>query len=539
MEEVSTPTNTGNIKPLEPRKVAFTEPTQDIQQCLTQLAVTTEPISLLDHTGCPSGNPAAPWGNTTQGNDSGCTGRPTEISQGPVPSPNSVSSIDQQTNRGNSFMSRVVCFRCNKRGHFKDQCTNQVYCNFCSRGTHSIEACSSKPGGRTRSTPKFQTERDETDSTHSNTINPAEESRLEILMKSQIDQTKKIEDKKECLNKIKEFYGSNKTRCVTWIVHNQTAAKELRIPLRDALLKTSSGDVYEVIAMTNEDQLESELISYVLENFSDISTREDAEIKLRTIRRSPNEPLLTYNVKYVAIHHVAMECEPIDQKIESTWRNYANTLERDLAGKLNKYISNHKGKYINNLQEVMDRARAVEFKERTNRVYRNRKDEDDATQIKELDYDCYEEIQNFQPRFNSTMKPQNTSQGAHSSIIRSYNPSYNPRYNQQSYGNNQSYSRRYVDKYQHRGDQPRDRIRFEYGDSSKYAIINNLKNIIASLQNNRNSTYGMRQQRYNGEINETDSHEMSIADACILTGAGADTVYEALVIGDYIEEVQA
>ena len=48
----------------------------------------------------------------------------------------------------------------------------------------------------------------------------------------------------------------------------------------------------------------------------------------------------------------------------------------------------------------------------------------------------------------------------------------------------------------------------------------------------------MRQQRYNGEINEADIHEMSITDACILTGAGVDTVYEALVIGDYIEEVQ-
>ena len=79
---------------------------------------------------------------------------------------------------------------------------------------------------------------------------------------------------------------------------------------------------------------------------------------------------------------------------------------------------------------------------------------------------------------------------------------------------------------------------FKYGDSSKYAIINNLKNIIASLQNNRNNTYRMIQQRYNGEINETDIHEMSMADACILTGAGVDTVYEALVIGDYIEEVQ-
>ena len=116
-----------------------------------------------------------------------------------------------------------------------------------------------------------------------------------------------------------------------------------------------------------------------------------------------------------------------------------------------------------------------------------------------------------------------------------FNRNYSTHYNQQPYGNN---GRRYVDKFQHRRDQPRDRIRFEYGDSSKYAIINNLKDIIACLQNNRNNPYGMRQRRYNREINETDIHEMAIEDVCMLTGAGIDAVYEALVIGDYIEEVQ-
>ena len=103
VEEVSTPTNTGNNIPLEPRKVAFTEPTQDIQQRLTQLAVNTEPISLLSRTGRPSEDSSAPWENKAQGNDSGRTSRPTELLQGPAPSPNSVSSIGQQTNQGHSF----------------------------------------------------------------------------------------------------------------------------------------------------------------------------------------------------------------------------------------------------------------------------------------------------------------------------------------------------------------------------------------------------------------------------------------------------
>ena len=49
----------------------------------------------------------------------------------------------------------------------------------------------------------------------------------------------------------------------------------------------------------------------------------------------------------------------------------------------------------------------------------------------------------------------------------------------------------------------------------------------------------MKHRRYNGEINETDIHKMSMEDACFLTGEEVDRVYEALVIGDYIEEVSA
>ena len=49
----------------------------------------------------------------------------------------------------------------------------------------------------------------------------------------------------------------------------------------------------------------------------------------------------------------------------------------------------------------------------------------------------------------------------------------------------------------------------------------------------------MRHRRYNGEINEVDIHEMSMKDVCLLTQEKEDKVYEALVIGDYIEEISA
>ena len=108
-----------------------------------------------------------------------------------------------------------------------------------------------------------------------------------------------------------------------------------------------------------------------------------------------------------------------------------------------------------------------------------------------------------------------------------------------SWNNRPPYSeqgRRYVNKYQHPKDQPRN-FKFEYGDSQKYGIIKNLKEIITYVQTNGKPF--VRHRRYNGEINEADIHEMSMEDVCLLTQAPEDKVYEALVIGDYIEETSA
>ena len=93
-----------------------------------------------------------------------------------------------------------------------------------------------------------------------------------------------------------------------------------------------------------------------------------------------------------------------------------------------------------------------------------------------------------------------------------------------------------MNKYQHPRDQPRN-FKFEYGDSQKYGIIKNLKEIITYVQTNGKPF--VRHRRYNGEINEADIHEMSMEDVCLLTQAKEDKVYEALVIGDYIEEISA
>ena len=125
--------------------------------------------------------------------------------------------------------------------------------------------------------------------------------------------------------------------------------------------------------------------------------------------------------------------------------------------------------------------------------------------------------------------------GTHgNSFSSSHNISQNRSWNNRQPYNNQD--RRFVDKYQHPRDQPRGNFRFEYGDSQRYGIIKNLRDIISYLQNNGNKPF-IKHSRYNGEINESDIHEMSMEDACFLVGEDEDKVYEALVAGDYIEEI--
>ena len=118
-----------------------------------------------------------------------------EQRQGSAPSPQSVGSIGQQTNQGNSFRDSRSCFRCGEVGHLVEHCTKSVWCEFCRRNTHSTEASRTKT--RTTSTPRYPTEGDDEESTYRAANNTAEQSRLEIMMKSQMELTTKLNDKEK------------------------------------------------------------------------------------------------------------------------------------------------------------------------------------------------------------------------------------------------------------------------------------------------------------------------------------------------------
>ena len=122
-------------------------------------------------------------------------------------------------------------------------CNEKVWCDFCLKDNHSTTACFSK--NRTASTPKIPPTTMNSTTDQNNT---ADHNNTTDLMQTRLDNDAKMRNKKYRLKKVKEFDGNKKDQCITWIEHNKTAAREVGIPLREALLERSTGDVFEVIS---------------------------------------------------------------------------------------------------------------------------------------------------------------------------------------------------------------------------------------------------------------------------------------------------
>ena len=549
VEEASTPTNAGTVTASAARRVAFSDEPQDITNHLVQLS-TTSTTDPLGRTGRPSINPEGPW-------------------QQQCPSPNSVSSFNSN--------EPVRCYKCGIVGHVSSKCSRKAWCDNCKRDNHATAFCFTKNKPVNTSTPKLPNQEVPQASVHNSSAHSSND-----LLQTKIESDTMQKNRKYRMKKIANYDGTKRDRCISWLIQVKTAAKDIGLSLREALLDTADGTVYEVISAASSSMSDRALTEHILETFSDIQTPEDAMRKLRLVRRGM-EPIVIYNNRYTVIHLVAYGIDTDLQMIEQVWRTYANTLDKDLARSLNKFITyqmdkdEHK-REIHSLFDVMEKVKKLEKQERKHRQYSDEKDRDDATQIKEevneVEYDDINGI--FQPRFNSTMNHRNNnfgSQGSHNnhrngsfnqnrytpnsnthspnssqnhsqnssgrpdrphnttgfsgssaerqvgqvgtqgnSFSSSHNNSQNRSWNNRQPYNNQG--RRFVDKYQHPRDQPRGNFRFEYGDSSKYGIIKNLRDIITYLQNNGNKPF-MKHRRYNGEINETDIHEI-VNGGCLL-----------------------
>ena len=198
------------------------------------------------------------------------------------------------------------------------------------------------------------------------------------LLHTKIESDSMQKNRKYRMKKIANYDGTKRDGCVSWLIQVKSAAKDLSLSLREALLDTADGTVYEVISAASSEMSDKALTEHILETFSDIQTPEDAMRKLRLVRRGL-EPIVIYNNRYSVIHLVAYGIDTNVQIIEQVWRTYANTLDKELARSLNKFITyqmdkdEHK-REIHNLFDVMEKVknqppvRAPEVPERSENV---------------------------------------------------------------------------------------------------------------------------------------------------------------------------
>ena len=193
----------------------------------------------------------------------------------------------------------------------------------------------------------------------------------------------------------------------------------------------------------------------ILTNYSDIPSSTEAGTRLQNIQFSMNEPLVTFNHRYEAIHKVAFKMSPREQESKTVIVKYMKKLPANTRDKLLRKISK-KNSYIKTLDDVFKQAidinRETSFVEAATGRYNDQNGTKIKTQINKLS-------DSFQEYDINTMNTRSTNRSGDGSWNRSFdrssskNNSFNspqnsrPNYRNNSYpnsndsNNRQNYSR--------------------------------------------------------------------------------------------------
>ena len=230
----STPTNAGTVTASAARRVAFSDEPQDITNHLVQLS-TTSSTDPLGRTGRPSINPEGPWHQQ-------------------CPSPNSVSSFNSN--------EPVRCYKCGIVGHVSSKCSRKAWCDNCKRDNHATAFCFTKNKPVNTSTPKLPNQEVPQASVHNSSAHSSND-----LLQTKIESDTMQKNRKYRMKKIANYDGTKRDRCISWLIQVKTAAKDIGLSLREALLDTADGTVYEVISAASSSMSDRALTEHILETF--------------------------------------------------------------------------------------------------------------------------------------------------------------------------------------------------------------------------------------------------------------------------------
>ena len=346
------------------------------------------------------------------------------------------------------------------------------------------------------------------------------------------------------MKNIKIFDGSNKAECITWLSQIEAAAKFTNTPFRELICQSMAPAMLHVFSDLSALASDADIKEVILTNYSDIPSTTEAATRLQNIQFSINEPLVTFNHRYEAIHKVAFRMSPSEQESKTVIVEYAKKLPANTRDKLLRKIAK-KNSYIKTLDDAFKQAldinRETSFVEAAMGRYNKQNGTKIETQINELS-DSFQEydvnamntrstnrsgdgswngsFDRSSSKNNSFNSPQNSRSNYRSSNYPSNNDGYNrqnysrdngrnrnyqqqPRYEQRNqnysnrydnnqdrnrYDNNQDRNRfnnrRRPNKYQHHRNQHKAQVIFEFSDQNIMEMMQTVRGFINLIKAN-------------------------------------------------------
>ena len=361
-------------------------------------------------------------------------------------------------------------------------------------------------------------------------------------------------------------------QCAHTAVNAKMSLKELLVAKAGPIISTQ----VQTYLSRVPDATDTEIKQHILECFSNVGTRTEAHHYLTRMTLDEDESLLAHNSEYTAVHEAAHGITPEEERSEIALMDYVRTLPQITCDELTKQITHPKSK-IHNLREVINMAKSLDRQGRQRELNRQERSALRETTIREeaVNKMSIQEEVNFMSgrndsRFNSTMKNHwnnspnrnnsyyggrnNSYQGKNNSYSdnrldrnnsdnRSWNnKSWNPRYN---YSDNYD-SRRRLNRYKHQPRDPKNKIRFEY-NMTDTDIYSTLRNTVDQLKEHpqadrhkfKKMLPNVTRHRNREEVHEDTIAEMKMEDLQGILREDIDLIFDALVLHDYIEEVDA
>ena len=175
------------------------------------------------------------------------------------------------------------------------------------------------------------------------------------IMNRVTNDNKRDDASKKMLKNIKIFDGSNKAECITWLSQIEAAAKFTNTPFHELIYQSMAPAMLHIFSDLSALASNADIKEVILTNYSDIPSTTEAGARLQNIQVSINEPLVTFNHRYEAIHKIAFRMPPNEQESKTMIVEYAKKLPANTRDKLLRKIAK-KNSYIKTLDDAFKQA---------------------------------------------------------------------------------------------------------------------------------------------------------------------------------------